>query len=302
MFNIKTLLPVTKTVVKSAVKTVAEHKDTALAVVAVVGLFSSVYMAYKAGPKVEEQLEDAEADKYEREYDKIVETIDFGDEPDVRPARIHELAEERMELTWKEKAPIIFKVLWPTVLSVALTTTCIVLSNRISVKRNAALAAAYALSETNLKDLQDKIVETEGKRKLDKLEDAVTEDQVKRNPPPMDESLIFNTGNGTTLCQDYYTKRYFYSDAEKIRQAITRFNKKIHSWDEASQNEWYDEIDLEHIPYGYNMVLDEEMLEKKTTDGILEDNFTSVLLDESVPVLVVRLNVDFRPKYGQFSF
>ena len=304
MFNIKTLLPVVKSGVGTAVTAIGAHKDTALTIVGVVGLFTSVAMAYKAGPVVEESLEFAEAEKYEKEYDKIAMEIDekTGCTTDhwpydiMPPSKIHALAEERSALTWKEKAPIMFKVLWPTALSVGLTATCIILSNRISVRRNAALMAAYALSETNLRDLQDKIVEIDGPRKLDKLEDAVAEEQVKRDPPP-DDQFVINTGYGTTLCQDYYTKRYFYSDAEKIRQGITRLTKKIYSWDEVSQNDWYDELNIPHIPGGYNSIISGDMVEKGNVDGALHDDFTSVLHDDSIPVLVVKLSVDFKPKF-----
>ena len=299
MFNTKTLLPVVKSGVGTAVTAIGAHKDTALIIVGVVGLFTSVAMAYKAGPVVKERVEEAEAEKYEKEYDKLMEeeTTKIALEDGViRPSTIHTWAEERMALTWKEQAPIIFETLWPTALSVGLTATCIILSNWISVRRNAALMAAYALSETNLRDLQDKIVEIDGPRKLDKLEDAVAEEQVKRDPPP-DDKFVINTGYGTTLCQDYYTKRYFYSDAEKIRQGITRLTKKIYSWDEVSQNDWYDELNIPHIPGGYNSIISGDMVEKGNVDGALHDDFTSVLHDDSIPVLVVKLSVDFKPKF-----
>ena len=299
MFNIKTLLPVVKSGVGTAVTAIGAHKDTALTIVGVVGLFTSVAMAYKAGPVVKERVEEAEAEKYEKEYDKLMEeetTKIALEDGAIRPSTIHTWAEERMALTWKEKAPIIFETLWPTALSVGLTATCIILSNRISVRRNAALMAAYALSETNLRDLQDKIVEIDGPRKLDKLENAVAEEQVKRDPPP-DDQFVINTGYGTTLCQDYYTKRYFYSDAEKIRQGITRLTKKIYSWDEVSQNDWYDELNIPHIPGGYNSIISGDMVEKGNVDGALHDDFTSVLHDDSIPVLVVKLSVDFKPKF-----
>ena len=299
MFNIKTLLPVVKSGVGTAVTAIGAHKDTALTIVGVAGLFTSVAMAYKAGPVVKERVEEAEAEKYEREYDKLMEeetTKIALEDGAIRPSTIHTWAEERMALTCKEKAPIIFETLWPTALSVGLTATCIILSNRISVRRNAALMAAYALSETNLRDLQDKIFEIDGPRKLDKLENAVAEEQVKRDPPP-DDQFVINTGYGTTLCQDYYTKRYFYSDAEKIRQGITRLTKKIYSWDEVSQNDWYDELNISHIPGGYNSIISGDMVEKGNVDGALHDDFTSVLHDDSIPVLVVKLSVDFKPKF-----
>ena len=317
--NLKTVLPSAKGLGKAIVSKIGTNKDTVFTVLGVVGLVSSVIMAFKAGPVVKERLEDAEADKYEEEYDKIMAELDLNDVVEgladefsgeqtpgvISPSKAHQLAEERMALTWQEKAPIIFEVMWPTMVSVVVTAGCIILSNRISTKRYSTLMAAYAFSEDKIKDIQDKIIEEEGPKRLKKYEDEIEQDKVFAEPQ-IDPGTAIQTGYGSTLFKEYYSGRWFYSDIEQVRRQVIDFERIVRDEGEGTLNDWCDCLNIPHMQehnntymydedYGEYMIITNKMIEKYALGRKLELKTSPCEThNQNVAVHVVRLNVDFK--------
>jgi len=81
----------------------------------------------------------------------------------------------------------IVKLTWlnygPPVAAGAITIGAIVMSNRISTKRAAGLAAAYTIAERAHSEYKDKIEEKFGKVKADAARAEIAQDQVDQNPP-----------------------------------------------------------------------------------------------------------------------
>ena len=116
---------------------------------------------------------------------------------------------DRLKLTWKCYIPATVT----TIISVG----CLVGASSINTKRNAALAAAYALSDSALREYHEKVVETIGEKKEKIVEDKISEDKIKENPVSGNE--IYITGKGESLCFEPISGRYFKSDIDMIKKA-----------------------------------------------------------------------------------
>ena len=80
-----------------------------------------------------------------------------------------------------------------------------------------ALTTAYAISESALKNYQEKVVETIGKNKEQSVRDAMAKDAISKKQIQNSEVII--TKKGDTLCFDVLSGRYFKSDIERIKRA-----------------------------------------------------------------------------------
>ena len=143
------------------------------------------------------------------------------------------------------------KVTWPCYIPTALAFTfaagCAIGSQSIHVKRNAALATAYKVSETALLEYRDKVIETIGEKKEQTVRDKVAQEQINKNPVKQSEVIV--TGKGTSLCLEPFTHRYFECDIETIRRAENKLNKKMLQsiCGSTSLNDFYVEIGLEPV-------------------------------------------------------
>lgn len=187
----------------------------------------------------------------------------------------------------KEVVLLTWRCYIPAIVMGGLTIGCIIGANHISLRRNAALASVYSITETALKEYQDKVVETIGPNKEMKIRDEVAADKVKESPPGGKNEVIL-TGKGEVLCMDGYTGGYFRSDIEKVRQAINEFNRNLMSDMFLSLNDFYDYLGLKHSPMGDDLGWD---IDK----GLLDVKFSSCLTEAGEPCLV--LNYSVRPKY-----
>ncbi len=178
----------------------------------------------------------------------------------------------------------------PSVLTAAVSAACIVGASTIHNGRNAALAAAYALSESTLKEYQEKVVETVGEKKEQDIKDAVSKDKMEQNPVSTHEIVFTNSGN--TLCYDVISGRYFTSDIERIKRCVNELNRRMRDEMFISLNDFYNEVGLKSIPIGENVGWN---IDK----GYIELYFSSQLTDDERPCVVI--NYSTAPKYGYGS-
>ena len=191
------------------------------------------------------------------------------------------LVDQKKEELKTEKLPSgeIVKTVWkcyiPTAISCAASTTCLIAGLTVGAKRNAAIAAAYKLSETALTNYKESVVETIGSEKEKDVRSKVAEKSVASNPVKKSDIIITEKGN--TLCYDPLSGRYFKSDIDKIRKAENAINKSILSdafGSGASLNDFYDELGLPNINVGDSLGWNIE------TTGILELDFSSQIAGE----------------------
>lgn len=168
------------------------------------------------------------------------------------PKALKRIEEKKQEYRVDKLSPLeTVKVTWPCYIPSALAFTfaagCAIGSQSIHVKRNAALAAAYKISETALVEYRDKVIETIGKKKEQTVRDKVAQEQINKTPVKQNEVII--TGKGTSLCLEPFTKRYFETDIESIRKAENKLNKAMMQsiCGSTSLNDFYIEIGLEPV-------------------------------------------------------
>ena len=183
----------------------------------------------------------------------------------------------------------VFKLTWRCYISTALvaftTIGCIIGANTISLRRNAALAGLYTITETAFKEYKYKVVETLGKNKELKIRDEISADTLKKNPTKTKE--IFFTGKGEVLCYDTLSGRYFKSDIEQIRQKVNEINRELMSSMFMPLNDLYYILGLSSTKLGDDLGWDIE-------NGLLEMSFSSQLTDTGEPCLVLNYNVSPR--------
>lgn len=189
---------------------IAKNSPTIFTWLAVGGVASTVLLAVKATPKalclIDDELYSYMGDDMYGEYGNTIQD------------RIKFLPTKTIvKLTWKCYLPSMAMGL--------VTAGCIVGANSINLRRNAALATIYTITEQALKEYQAKVIETIGEKKEHKIRDDITADRIRKNPLGANE-IIF-TGNGEVLCYDSLSGRYFKSDVEKIRRTINDLNQNL---------------------------------------------------------------------------
>lgn len=202
-----------------------------------------------------------------------------------------QLIEER---TCKEEAPTplekvkaAWKCYMPAAATGAASIACLVGANSIYAKRSAAFAAAYAISESAMKDYQSKVVETLGEKKERTIRDAVAKERVEKNPVSNREVIITEKGN--TLCYDVISGRYFRSDIDRLKRVENELNRQMRNDMYVSLNDFYYEIGLSSVKIGDDLGWNIE-------NGYIDLDFSSQLASDGTPCLVVGYKV--APQYN----
>lgn len=189
-------------------------------------------------------------------------------------------------LTPKETFLAVWKPYIPSVITFVLSAGCIIGASTINYKRNAALGAAYALSERTLIRYRDKVIETLGEKKEHQIRDKVAQDDIDKNQPSPNQIIV--TSKGNTLCKDMISGRYFRSDIETIKQTINKLNRRLTYDHYISLNEFYGELGLDDIKNG-------DLMGWNLDNGLIEPSFNACITENDEPCIV--FDVDISPKY-----
>ncbi|MCM1363440.1 MAG: DUF6353 family protein [Ruminococcus sp.] len=238
---------------------IVQHSPEILTGIGIAGMVTTVIFAVKATPKAMKILEE------NTPKDEKLSAI------------------EVVKLTWKYYIP--------TVISGVASIACIIGANAKNARKNMALATAYTLSESALKEYQEKVVETIGEKKEQSIRDEIAKDKIMANPVKDREVII--TQKGDTLCYDILSGRYFKSDIDKIKKAENQLNRRMISEMYISLNDLYYELGIPPICVG-------EYIGWNINSGYLDLYFTSQLTPEHEPCLVINYNVE--PKYDYQKF
>lgn len=227
---------------------VKKHSPEILTGIGIAGMITTTVMAVKATPKALILIEERKCD---------------GEVDQLTPV-------ETFQAAWT--------CYIPAAITGAMSVACLIGASSVNVRRNAALATAYTLSESALKGYQEKVIETIGEKKERDVRDAVAKEQITRNPVSSREVIITERGN--TLCYDVISGRYFKSDIDKLKKAANELNRQMRNDMCISLNEFYDEIGLNHIAVGDDLGWD-------IGKGYIELDFSSQLTDDETPCLVI---------------
>jgi hypothetical protein len=166
-----------------------------------------------------------------------------------------EIESDRVYLTKKNKVKLVWKLYIPAVGVGSTTIASIILANKISSKRLAALGVAAGISERALQEYKEKVLEKIGDRQERNIRDEIAQDRITKNPVNTREVIL--AGTGEVLCYDMGTGRYFQSTVEEIKRAENKINHQLIHFMSASLSEFFDEIGLPPTTYsdsvGWNM-------------------------------------------------
>lgn len=255
-----------------------KNSPTILTGMAIVGVISTAYAAFKAAPKAEKILE---------EYKKDISYCDRNDK-------------EAKRVVVGEAVKKIIPVMAPPIIMGGSTIACVIGSHSASSRRIAALSAAYTLSESTVKNLNSKMEEILGEKKTRAVKDAIMKDKLKadteKDQKALSESNFVMPADGTVLCKDLYSGRLFYSNAEKIKQAIAKCSYDVISDMYISLNDFYEAIgspQLTRIPMGEDLGwnLDD------THNGQLPITLTALLTEDNKPCLCVDYDISVRADF-----
>lgn len=264
--------------IKMGAEKVSKHSPEILLGLGIVGMISTTIMAVKATPKAIELLEE-EKKRQNRELAKEAaekELATCGQVTTLKPVEV-------VKTAWKPYVPAI--------VTGVVSVGCLIGSGTVNARRNAALAAAYTLSETAFSDYKKAVVETVGEKKEQMVKDIVAKEKVESNPVRNSEVIITERGN--TLCYDVVSGRYFKSDIEKIRKVINELNYRMMSEMYISLNDLYEGLGLRPVALGY------ELGWNINKEGQIDIDFSSQLADNEEPCLVLGFRVAPRYDYSK---
>jgi hypothetical protein len=153
------------------------------------------------------------------------------------------------ELTLQEKAQLTWLTYATAGISGAGTIAAAVGTHTVHTKRANAMAALYAVTSNKLDDMSEKAEELLGPKKTQQLQNEIAQKSIDRKPESGDNEVLM-TDEGTELCYDDWSGRYFMSSMPRLEEAINNVNRKLIEEGDASLNEWYDYIGLTGIPMG----------------------------------------------------
>lgn len=204
-FKPQTLMTGLKTVAR-----VAENNAPAIAAgFAVAGMVAAVIATVKAGPSVQQALEEAHIKKNEKALAERMDAEHFSDE---RPIE---------ELTWKEKAPIYLKGYLKAIILMLLSASCMIGSVYFGNKQKAALTVLLTAAESKIVDLEEATKSIVGDKKFDQIKGAIIDKKVADYPPI--DGAVADTGMGKSLCLEPVLGRYYWSDIDAVKNAYADF-------------------------------------------------------------------------------
>lgn len=192
--------------------------------------------------------------------------------------RARELNSQPPMSTW-DKIGFVYDLYIPAAASGLIGVTAIVLSNRVSNRRTAAIVAAYSIADKAFDEYKEKVKDRMGANKERDLRDEIAQDRVREHP--IADSYI--VGDGRVPFFDAYTGRYFTSTMEAVRQSVNELNHQIIHNQYASLSELYSMIGLPPTAFsddvGWN------------SDNLLEVDYTATLTDDGRPCVVLTFRV-----------
>lgn len=239
---------------KGLQRTLTKHSPEILTGVGIAGMVTTTVLAVRATPKAL----------------RICETV-------------REENEEPKKIDYVKAA---WKCYIPAAVTGVVSTACLIGASSVNLKRNAALATAFQISQTALTEYREKVIETVGEETEKVVREKVAEEKVRNNP--IGDKEVIMIGGEDFYCIDSITGRCFKSNENTIKRVQNDINQRLLNEMYISLNEFYDEIGLSHTRVG-------DELGWNIDDGMLEIFITAVKDEKGRPCLVLDYNI--APKY-----
>lgn len=233
-----------------------KNSPVILTAVGLTGMVTSTVLAVKATPLALDLIREAEFEKGE----ELTKT-------------------EVVKATWKPYMPAVGTAIF--------SMACIIGANSIHMRRSAALATAYKLSQSALHEFKDKAIEVVGEEKVSEIKQKISQDKVDKDPVSKTEVII--TDKGKTLMYDTISGRYFESDIEEVKKIVNELNRDMLSDMYISLNQFYSAVGLQHTKAGYD-------LGWQCDKGLIEVEFGATIADDGRPCITI--DFPYPPHYG----
>ena len=202
------------------------------------GLAATVVSAVKATPLAIDKMDDEIAKRYEKgeiEYEELPMSVNKSD----------------MEFRFDELGPKqIIKSCWkcyvPTVILGALSISSFIGSYKVNTARLTAMTAMYEFTANAYDRYRRNVARVSPKTDV-KATKAARDERVKDIP----ESKFDGLPEGKEICIDLFTGNIFYSTREDVLVAVNKIKDKFLAGEMfVSLNEFYDEVDADHVGVG----------------------------------------------------
>ena len=164
----------------------------------------------------------------------------------------------------------------PAAISLGVTIFAIVSLHNVSYKKYQALAAAYSVSQMNLTELREKVVE---QVKILKEGGKTSEKKAAQKELPAGSMVLF--GDEEVLCKDAITGRTFRSTPEKLRAYCNNITEDLLGYGPCPLNDFYSQIHLTQVGIGDELGWEGGV--------VVKPEFRPVLLESGSPAVEVAL-------------
>lgn len=191
-----------------------KNGSTILTCVGSAGVVVTAVMAVKATPKAMQLIKAAEEEKGEK-------------------------------LTRMETIQATATTYAPSAIAGIATISCILGANVLNKRTQASLISAYALLDQKFKDYKKQVEELHGEDADKNIRECIAKDKYAE--------CDIEVGDDAQLFYDFYSGRYFESTMEYVMKAAYEVNRKIMVDGCAYLNDWYDELGIDHVEFGYEV-------------------------------------------------
>lgn len=256
---------------KMAKKVVQKKSPEILTGLGIAGMITTVVLAVKATPKALDLI-DEEIDNQNRKLSR--EAYDSG----------QSMANQIDKLKPVETVKVAWKPYIPALLLGGASVGCLIGANTVSARRHAALYSAYELSKTAYNELNEKVTEVVGEKKVTEIKQKLAEDKVNKVSPEgaiEKKSNVVIAGDGDTWFIDAMSNQPFLSSKNKLDAAANELNRKMRSDMYVSLSQFYDEVGIEHTGTSdyIGWRIDKEYIDVVTSDAIIKDGKVYVVMD-----------------------
>ena len=256
---------------KMAKKVVQKKSPEILTGLGIAGMITTVVLAVKATPKALDLI-DEEIEKQNRKLSQ--EAYDSG----------YSTANQINKLKPVETVKVAWKPYIPALLLGSASVGCLIGANTVSARRHAALYSAYELSKTAYNELNEKVTEVVGEKKVTEIKQKLAEDKVNKVSPEgaiEKKSNVVIAGDGDTWFIDAMSNQPFLSSKNKLDAAANELNRKMRSDMYVSLSQFYDEFGIEHTGTSdyIGWRIDNASSDVVTSDAIVKDGKVYVVMD-----------------------
>lgn len=170
----------------------------------------------------------------------------------------------------------------PSAIFCGVSVACFLTAHKVQARKLAVISSAYAISENALRKWQDAVTDELG----ESVKNTVM-DRIAQNEAPFDQDYEYRIeSDGSVLCYDRVTGRYFKSDKDAIRSAESYIIKECVDNNSATLNDFYSQLGLED-----NSFIGDGLGWTNVPGQLPDIYFTSMLNKDGDPCLVLNYNV-----------